>query len=296
MSSSEAVRCSGLVRRFGERDALAGLDLVVADGEVVLLTGPNGAGKTTLLRVLATVLRPSAGSASLYGHALPGQAAPARRLVGYAGHEPLLYPLLTAAENLRLYSALHGSDGAEVESALEGVGMARRAGDRVEELSRGMRQRLSLARAMLHGPRLLLLDEPTSGLDPLVRCEFIQTVSGAYQEADPGRRTVFISTHLISEFEGLIDEFTIIENGKEVLTLEADCARERFQRIRARFAQPLLQVDFKDAHNARWEGRELELVVNGNSEGILDRIKSYSPEALSTEALTLEDIFLASLK
>jgi heme ABC exporter ATP-binding subunit CcmA len=207
MSSSEAVRCSGLVRRFGERDALAGLDLAVADGEVVLLTGPNGAGKTTLLRVLATVLRPSAGSASLYGHELPGQAAPARRLVGYAGHEPLLYPLLTAAENLRLYSALHGSDGAEVESALEGVGMARRAGDRVEELSRGMRQRLSLARAMLHGPRLLLLDEPTSGLDDEGRGVLLTLLE------QPGR-TAVVATHEPDWFAGVAGRAVAIDRGR----------------------------------------------------------------------------------
>jgi heme ABC exporter ATP-binding subunit CcmA len=207
MSSSEAVRCSGLVRRFGERDALAGLDLVVADGEVVLLTGPNGAGKTTLLRVLATVLRPSEGSASVYGHELPRQAGPARRLVGYAGHEPLLYPLLTAAENLRLYSALHGSDGAEVEPALERAGMARRAADRVEELSRGMRQRLSLARAMLHDPRLLLLDEPTSGLDDEGR-----GVLRALLE-QPGR-TAVIATHEPGWFTGVAGRAVAIDRGR----------------------------------------------------------------------------------
>jgi heme ABC exporter ATP-binding subunit CcmA len=165
MSSSEAVRCRGLVRRFGDREALGGVDLDVEEGELVLLTGPNGAGKTTLLRVLATVLRPTSGRAAVFGSELPKSANPARRLLGYAGHEPLLYPLLTAAENLRLYAALQGVDEAAVGPALERVGLARRATDRVSDLSRGMRQRLSLARATLHGPRLLLLDEPVSGLD-----------------------------------------------------------------------------------------------------------------------------------
>jgi heme exporter protein A len=165
MSSSEAVRARGLVRRFGEREALRGIDLDVAEGELVLLTGPNGAGKTTLLRVLATVLRPTGGSASVLGNELPRSATPARRLLGYAGHEPLLYPLLTAAENLCLYAALQGVEEDAVGRALERVGLARRAADRVSDLSRGMRQRLSLARATLHRPRLLLLDEPVSGLD-----------------------------------------------------------------------------------------------------------------------------------
>ena len=103
-------------------------------------------------------------------------------------------------------------------------------------LSRGQKTQLALMGAICAEPELLVLDEPTSGLDPIVRREFIQTVIGAYQEADPGNRTVFVSTHLISEFEGLIDEFTIIENGRAELTLEADEARSRYKKIRARFA------------------------------------------------------------
>src|SRR6185295_4588304 len=115
-------------------------------------------------------------------------------------------------------------------------------------LSKGQRTQLALVTALCAEPELLVLDEPTSGLDPIVRREFIQTVIGAYQDAEPGRRTVFVSTHLITEFEGLIDEFTIVENGKEALTLEADEARSRFQKIRARFAGPAPAVDFVAAN------------------------------------------------
>ena len=145
-------------------------------------------------------------------------------------------------------------------------------------------------------PDLLVLDEPTSGLDPIVRREFIQTVIGAYQETDPGNRTVFVSTHLISEFEGLIDEFTIIDNGRETLTLEADEARSRYKKIRARFAAAAPAVAFPEASHIRREGRELELTVNGHSEQILKQLQSLSPEELTTETLTLEEIFVAALK
>ena len=107
---------------------------------------------------------------------------------------------------------------------------------KTSHLSKGQRTQLALITAICAEPELLVLDEPTSGLDPIVRREFIQTVIGAYQEGEPGRRTVFVSTHLISEFEGLIDEFTIIDHGREVLTLDADVARERYQKIYARFA------------------------------------------------------------
>src|SRR4029077_17332505 len=105
---------------------------------------------------------------------------------------------------------------------------------KASHLSKGQRTQLALITAICPEPDLLVLDEPTSGLDPIVRREFIQTIIGTYQEGDPGRRTVFVSPHLIAEFEGLIDDFTIIEHGRDVLTLQADDARERFQKIYAR--------------------------------------------------------------
>jgi ABC-2 type transport system ATP-binding protein len=142
---------------------------------------------------------------------------------------------------------------------------------------------------------MLILDEPTSGLDPIVRREFIQTVIGAYQEADPGNRTVFVSTHLITEFEGLIDEFTIIENGAAAVTLGADEARSRYKKIRARFAGMIPTINLTGAKNVRQNGRELELTVNGNSEEIMQRLESFRPETITTEALTLEEIFVAAL-
>src|SRR5690242_3718187 len=117
--------------------------------------------------------------------------------------------------------------------------------ERTAALSKGQRTQVALIAAICPEPELLLLDEPTSGLDPIVRREFIETVIGAYQEGDPGNRTIFVSTHLITEFEGLIDEFTIMDAGRAVLTLDADQARQRYQRIRARFAGAPPSLDFK---------------------------------------------------
>ena len=141
-----------------------------------------------------------------------------------------------------------------------------------------------------------MLDEPTSGLDPIVRREFIETVIGAYQESAPGKRTIFVSTHLISEFEGLIDQFTIMDQGRAVLTLGADEARERYQKIRARFPQQLPAAEFAGALHVKRTGRELELIANGQRDRLLQELEGLRPEALTSESLTLEEIFVATLK
>jgi heme exporter protein A len=164
-----AIEVAGLRRDFGERTGLEGVTVELAAGESLLVLGPNGAGKTTLLRVLATLLRPSAGTARVLGCELPQDAWRLRGRIGYVGHEPLLYRDLSGRENLRFQARLHGLDreGAErrIEELLEAVGMAGRADEPVAELSAGMRQRLAICRAVLHGPELLLLDEPDSHLD-----------------------------------------------------------------------------------------------------------------------------------
>ncbi len=166
---STAIELRGLRRDFGERAALAGVDLSIAAGESLLVLGPNGAGKTTLLRILATLLRPTAGEARVLGAALPGEAWKARGRIGLLGHEPLLYRDLSGRENLRFHARLHGLRGdaaeARIASLLAAAGMERRADERVAELSAGMRQRLAICRCVLHEPELLLLDEPDSNLD-----------------------------------------------------------------------------------------------------------------------------------
>src|SRR6185312_7071609 len=135
-----------------------------------------------------------------------------------------------------------------------------------------------------------------SGLDPIVRREFIETVIGAYQEGNPGNRTIFVSTHLITEFEGLIDEFTIVDAGKAVLTLESDDARERYQRIRARFSKAAPDLEMRDALQVVRKARELEVIADGAAPSIQQRLQQLNPEDLTSESLTLEEIFVATLK
>ena len=164
-----ALHLEGLTRDYGDRTALESVTLSLPPGDSLVVLGPNGAGKTTLLRILATLLRPTAGEAVILGCALPGEAWKLRGKIGYLGHEPLLYRDLTGRENLRFHAKLHGLESAaaeaRIEATLAAVGMQRRADDRTAELSAGMRQRLAVARCVLHEPELLLLDEPDSNLD-----------------------------------------------------------------------------------------------------------------------------------
>jgi heme exporter protein A len=164
--SEPALELDGLERRYGERVALADVSVRVERGSTLAVLGANGAGKSTLLRVLATLLRPHGGAVRVLGRELPREAWRVRGRIGYLGHDPLVYRELTARQNLRYHARLHGVGRERVDDRLAAVGLARRADEPVRELSKGMVQRLAVARATLHDPDLLLLDEPRANLDP----------------------------------------------------------------------------------------------------------------------------------
>jgi heme exporter protein A len=183
------IELDGLVRRYGEREALSDLSVSLPAGRTLVVFGPNGAGKTTLLRVLATLLRPHAGEVTVLDRRLPDEAWAVRGRVGLLGHEPLLYRELTARENLRFHARLHGVQRDRVEQMLAAVGLVNRADESIKTLSRGMVQRVAIARAVLHNPELLLLDEPWANLDPAAR-ELVEPLIGA-----GSKRTRVISSH-----------------------------------------------------------------------------------------------------
>jgi heme exporter protein A len=184
-----ALELHGVTRRYGDREALSDVSLSLNDGQTLVVFGPNGAGKTTLLRVLAMLLRPHAGMMRVLGHELPGDGWAVRGRVGLLGHEPLLYRELTARENLRFHARLHGVGAARVRELLEAVGMAGRSDEPLRTLSRGMVQRVAVARAVLHDPELLLLDEPRANLDPAAAA-LVEPLIGARSG-----RTRVISSH-----------------------------------------------------------------------------------------------------
>ncbi len=177
-AAAPVLELSGVVRRFGEREALGGVELSLAAGSTLVVFGPNGAGKTTLLRVLATLLRPHEGVVRVLGRALPDEAWAVRGRIGLLAHEPLLYRELTAAQNLRYHARLHGVGEERIGELLEAVEMSRRAEEPLRTLSRGMVQRVAVARAVLHDPELLLLDEPYANLDPAA-IELVAPLIGA---------------------------------------------------------------------------------------------------------------------
>ncbi len=165
-TDAPVIELDGLTRHFGERTVLRRITLTVAAGQTLAVLGRNGAGKSTLLRILATLLRPHEGGVKLFGEPLPRQGWAVRGRIGLLGHEPLLYRDLTGRENLVYHARLYRVAPERVDEVLDAVGMRERAEDPVRSLSRGMVQRLTVARAVLHRPQLLLLDEPRSNLDP----------------------------------------------------------------------------------------------------------------------------------
>jgi ABC-2 type transport system ATP-binding protein len=284
-----------LVRRYGRTDAVDGLTLEVQPGSCYGFFGRNGAGKTTTIKCLLNLLRPTSGTVKLFGLDPARHEVAVKSRLAYVPDNVGFYPWMTVRQTLDYFASFRGHWNRDTERAL--VGQFRLdERQKTTHLSKGQRTQLSLITAICPEPELLVLDEPTSGLDPIVRREFIQTVIGAYQDAAPGRRTVFVSTHLISEFEGLIDQFTIVERGRAVLTLDADVARERYQKVYARFPAEPAGLDLGGARVLRRGARDIEVLVNGNAADMIDRLRARAPETLTTEALSLEEIFVAALQ
>src|SRR5438876_2173094 len=294
-SPTPAIQVENLSYAYGRAEAIHDLSLAVQPGRCYGLFGRNGAGKTTTMKCLLNLLRPQRGQVRVFGLDPAKQEVAVKRLLSYVPDQVAFYPWMSVRETLDYLASFRPYWNRKTEQELLGhfgLDPAQRTGS----LSKGQRTQVGLIEAICPETDLLVLDEPTSGLDPIVRREFIETVIGAYQEGNPGDRAIFVSTHLITEFEGLIDEFTIIDRGRAVLTLESDQARERYQKIRARFAQSPPELDLRAALRVRREGRELELIVNGSGPELMERLRQHNPEALSTEALTLEEIFVATLK
>lgn len=200
-----------LIKRFGLKTVLRGLDFQVEQGEFVALLGPNGAGKTTFLRILASLSRPSLGEVQISGYRLPDHASAVRRRLGVVSHLPLLYGDLTAEENLRFYGRMYGLTDLDsrIVEVLELVGLAVRRRDLVRTFSRGMQQRLAIGRAVLHDPEVMLFDEPHTGLDQDA-CAMLDAV---LREVAARGRTVVMTSHDLARAADLASRFDVLSRG-----------------------------------------------------------------------------------
>jgi ABC-type multidrug transport system ATPase subunit len=207
-----AIEARGLTKKFGDRKAVRPLDLEIGRGESVALFGPNGSGKTTLIRMLTSTLRPSGGSIEIAGLDPRKADREARRKVGALFHQTFLYDELSARDNLLFFGGLYGvSDAAErADRLLKEMGLLDRADDVVGDFSRGMQQRLALARCLIHDPEVVFLDEPFTGLDPLSATTFMKALADLHERG----RTVLLVTHNLARGLALCQRWIIVNRGR----------------------------------------------------------------------------------
>ena len=285
LKAVEKVRAAGLERRFGHLLAVAGVSFEVYEGEVFGLLGPNGAGKTTLVRMLSGVLSPSRGDAMVDGASVVRQPELVKERIGYATQEASVYPFLTVRENLEFRAAMYlqgAAVGRAVEDALARFGLEEVAGRRAGVLSGGWRQRLSIAQAVVHRPRVAFLDEPTTGLDPLARRTVWDLV---YAEAERGMSAV-VTTHYMDEAERC-HRVGLVHRGRLVAVGEPRALKEQIGRKYRFYALPAGDV-------GEWRGREgvVDAWRRGADLRVIARPEVQPPSEAAVEEPTMEDVFV----
>lgn len=301
-----SVEAVGLGRVFGSKKrpnvvALSDVSLHVGAGEVHGLLGPNGAGKTTLVKILSTILLPTSGSARVMGYDVVTDTAAVRVLIGIVlGGERGLYNRLTARQNLSYWAALYRVAPADARTRiarlLERFGLADRADDRVQTYSRGMRQRLHLARGMIHDPSVLFLDEPSTGMDPVAAREFRSIVRELAAEG----RTIFLTTHDMAEAEALCDRVTLIDHGR-VLATESPTVLSRrlslYDRIEcvgaeAEVLKELCSVSGVDLVTVTAEGARIDVGADAAVGDVMRRLVAAGVTSLRVTRPGLEEVYL----
>ncbi len=294
MRKDHVVEVAGLVRGYGSRQVLSGLNLQVRRGQCHGFFGRNGTGKTTTLKCLLNHLRPERGKVEVFGLNPAEHEVAIKARIGYVPDEAGFYPWMTVRRTLDYLASFRNHWSRELEKELLEERFQLDPAAKVGTLSKGQRAQLALVAAICPEPELLLLDEPTTGLDPVVRRELIETVISAYQGDDPSGRTILVSTHLINEFEGLIDAFTILQDGQDEVSMETEEAYRSFKQISLQFEEEVPTVTFPEALREERSGRDLRLTVRGYSSVLEARLRALEPRALEVEDLSLEAIFVAT--
>lgn len=293
-----ALETKGLTKNYGERVAVAGLDLALATGTITGFVGPNGAGKTTTLRLLLGLIAPTSGSGSVLGHPLNH---PERYLggVGALIESPAFYPKLSGEQNLRVLARLGGYSTQRISEVLAQVRLGSRKGDRYRAYSLGMKQRLGLAAALLPDPQLLILDEPTNGMDPAGIREMRELLRGLAEEG----KTVLVSSHLLAEIESACDNLLLITGGQlrfqgtvEALLAGRDGAELRARPEFAEDAPKLATVLHEQGHRVRVDGDSVVVIAPEEFAADLSRhalAVGITLRGLAVTRNTLEDAYFA---
>lgn len=295
-SATAAVQVQNLHCAYGKTEAVRGLSFTVEPGRCYGLLGRNGAGKSTTIKCLLNLLRPQTGQVLVGGIDPRRDEVAVKAQIGYVPEVVSFHPWMTVENVLDYHAAFRPTWNYDLQEQLLGQ-FDLDPRKRTDAMSKGMRSQLGLICAVSPQPALLLLDEPTSGLDPIIRREFLQTVIGAYMESDPGRKTVLVSTHLISEWEGLIDEFTIVDKGRALLTMETETARTSCRKIYARWpgAVPAtLPAGLVVRAGKAEPGSLVELLTTNYRDSITDELRATGAESIEIDPLSLEDIFVAT--
>ena len=299
------IQTTGLTKYYGTLGALVNLDLTIEAGEIFGYIGPNGAGKTTTMRILATLLEPTSGTATIDGKLVTRDGKRVRKIVGYMPDFMGVYDDLKVFEYLEFFAAAFGVSRSKRRSVVEGVleltDLQSKAAFRVDSLSRGMQQRLGLARVLIHDPKVLILDEPASGLDPRARIEIRELL----RELKRMGKTIMISSHILSELEEMCDRVGIIEQGRLVFSGTLDDVRERMgvhRKVRVRVTGDVEQaVKLLSALPGVESVSRLEDAISvtlgdsGTEEGLIARALvqgGVGVAELVPEQLKLDDAFL----
>jgi ABC-2 type transport system ATP-binding protein len=275
-----AILAKDLTYSYGDNLAVDHVSFDVAPGEVIGFLGPNGAGKSTTVKLLTGQLTPAEGRAELLGMDIVKERKQVQRRIGVSFENTNLYEQMSAVENLNLFARLYDVKDFDALGLLEKVGLAGREKDRVASYSKGMKQRLMLARAMVSEPQILFLDEPTEGLDPVSS----QTIHGLIRQAVERGTTVMLTTHDMVEADKLSDRVAFINKGKIV-------ALDRPARLKRAYGQRALKVEV-ELPDGETEVREVALDGEASAQAVYDLFKNERVVTVHSEEATLEDIFI----
>ncbi|MFH1560658.1 MAG: ABC transporter ATP-binding protein [Chloroflexota bacterium] len=276
----DAIVAEELTYSYGELVAVDHISFGIAEGEILALLGPNGAGKTTIVKMLTGQLRPKAGKAMLLGIDVARNVEKVQGEIGVCFEEPNHYEQMSAVENLRLFARLFGIRPFDADALLKRVGLAGREKDRVETYSKGMKQRLMVARSMVNRPRILFLDEPTAGLDP-ASAEAIRSI--ILEERERGA-TVLLTTHDMMEADKLSDRVAFMSQGKIV-------ALDTPHNLKQQYGKRALKAKVS-THDGELEDREITLDTSETPNAIYELFAQEKVVTVHSEEASLEDIFI----